>query len=59
MKLDLDNRKLIQDFITWCDSNHLHPNTTKTREMMVGFRRPRPPLVPVTINVWSGVCTDL
>ncbi|KAI3365965.1 hypothetical protein L3Q82_009799 [Scortum barcoo] len=35
-------RELIQDFVTWCDSNHLLLNTTKTREMVVDFRRPRP-----------------
>ncbi|KAI3356752.1 hypothetical protein L3Q82_003430 [Scortum barcoo] len=34
-------RELIKDFITWCDSNHLLLNTTKTREMVVDFRRPQ------------------
>ncbi|KAI3351364.1 hypothetical protein L3Q82_005917 [Scortum barcoo] len=28
-------RELIKDFVTWCDSNHLLLNTTKTREMVV------------------------
>ncbi|KAI3361742.1 hypothetical protein L3Q82_001955 [Scortum barcoo] len=35
-------RELIKDFVTWCDLNHLLLNTTKTREMVVDFRRPRP-----------------
>ncbi|KAI3374077.1 hypothetical protein L3Q82_022637 [Scortum barcoo] len=28
-------RELIQDFVTWCDSNHLLLNTTKTRQMVM------------------------
>lgn len=47
-------RKLIQDF-TLCDSKHLHLNTTKTREMVVDLKRPRPHLEPVTIN---GDCLE-
>ncbi|XP_051807248.1 uncharacterized protein LOC127534909 [Acanthochromis polyacanthus] len=43
-------RKLIQDFVKWCDSNHLLLNTTKTREMVVDFRRPRPHPEPVMIK---------
>ncbi|KAI3373282.1 hypothetical protein L3Q82_006588 [Scortum barcoo] len=38
----VEYRELIQDFVTWCDSNHLLLNTHKTREMVVDFRRPRP-----------------
>ncbi|XP_053709182.1 mucin-5B-like [Synchiropus splendidus] len=49
-------RKLIQDFVTWCDSNHLRLNTTKTREMVVDFRRPRPHPQPVTIK---GECVEV
>ncbi len=49
-------RKLIQDFVAWCDSNHLHLNTTKTKEMVVDFRRPRLRLEPVNI---SGVRVEL
>ncbi|KAI3363774.1 hypothetical protein L3Q82_001205 [Scortum barcoo] len=47
-------RELIKDFVTWCDSNHLLLNTTKTREMVVDFRRPRPHPEPVIIKgtVW-------
>ncbi|KAK3557940.1 hypothetical protein QTP86_003864 [Hemibagrus guttatus] len=48
-------KKLIQDFIAWCYFNHLHLNTTKTREMVVDFRRPRPQPEPVTI---SGDCVE-
>ncbi|KAK3541751.1 hypothetical protein QTP86_002393 [Hemibagrus guttatus] len=45
-------RKLIQDFVAWCDFNHLHLNTTK---VVVDFRRPSPQLEPVTIN---GHCVE-
>ncbi|XP_058485984.1 uncharacterized protein LOC131459865 [Solea solea] len=34
-------RELIQDFVKWCDNNHLLLNTTKTREIVVDFRRSR------------------
>ncbi|XP_051278345.1 uncharacterized protein LOC127375945 [Dicentrarchus labrax] len=37
-------------FVTWCDSNHLRLNTTKTKEMVVDLRRPRAHPEPVTIN---------
>lgn len=43
-------RDLIQDFVTWCVSNHLMINTTKTREMVVDFWRPRPHPEPVIIK---------
>ncbi|XP_058254652.1 uncharacterized protein LOC131359093 [Hemibagrus wyckioides] len=46
---------MIQDFVAWCDFNHLHLNTTKTRDMVGDFRRPRPQPEPVTIN---GDCVE-
>lgn len=49
-------RKLIQDFVAWSDSNHLLLNTTKTREMVVDFRRPRPLPEPVSIK---GDCVEV
>ncbi|KAI3375847.1 hypothetical protein L3Q82_004122 [Scortum barcoo] len=49
-------RELIQDFVTWCDSNHLLLNTVKTREMVVDFRRPRPHPEPVIIK---GDCVEV
>ncbi|KAM9820826.1 carboxy-terminal domain RNA polymerase II polypeptide A small phosphatase 1-like [Neosynchiropus ocellatus] len=49
-------RKLIQDLVTWCDSNHLLFNTTKTREVVVDFRRPRPHPEPVIIK---GDCVEV
>ncbi|KAL2091174.1 hypothetical protein ACEWY4_013437 [Coilia grayii] len=43
-------RCLEEDFVGWCRANQLQLNTTKTKEMVVDFRRTAPPLVPVTIN---------
>lgn len=39
-------RELIQDFVSWCDSNHLILNITKTKEMVVDLRRqPKPAVI--------------
>ena len=48
-------RKLIQDFVIWCNSNYLRLNVTKTKEMVVDFRRSRPHMEPVIIN---GECVE-
>ena len=34
----------------WCRHNHLQLNATKTKEMVVDFRRSQPPLLPVSIG---------
>ena len=34
----------------WCRSNHLQLNTSKTKEMVVDFRRKKPHLQPVSIE---------
>ncbi|KAI3374121.1 hypothetical protein L3Q82_005982 [Scortum barcoo] len=62
-------RELIKDFVTWCDSNHLLLNTTKTREMVVDFRRPRPhprarkgqsqPVLPQKAGMSFNICKKL
>ena len=41
---------LVEDFARWCRSNHLQLNTSKTKEMMVDFRRKKPHLQPVSIE---------
>lgn len=40
-------RSLIGDFVAWCRSNSLQLNTTKTKEMVVDFRRKTPPAAGV------------
>lgn len=34
-----EHRMLIQNFATWYDPNHLHHNTTNTKERVVDFIR--------------------
>ena len=29
----------VMSFVDWCDSNHLFPNVTKTKEMVIDFRK--------------------
>ncbi|XP_077578764.1 uncharacterized protein LOC144200462 [Stigmatopora nigra] len=36
---DLEYRGVITAFVDWCRQNHLHINTSKTKEMVVDFRR--------------------
>lgn len=41
-----EHRGLVDDFVGWCSSNHLQLNTSKTKEMVVDFRRNRAHLLP-------------
>ena len=44
-------RTVISDFVDWCDRNHLQLNTSKTKEMVVDFRRRGTPhTAPVNIQ---------
>lgn len=43
-------RSLVEDFTRWSRSNHLQLNTSKTKEMVVDFRRKKSHLQPVSIN---------
>src|SRR4029434_2838877 len=43
-------RSLVDNFVQWCRHNHLQLNATKTKEMVVDFRRSQPPLLPVSIK---------
>ncbi|KAG5276526.1 hypothetical protein AALO_G00106690 [Alosa alosa] len=43
-------RSLVEDFMQWCKLNHLQLNTSKTKEMVVDFRRSKPTLLPVHID---------
>ncbi len=38
-----DYRKLVSDFVGWCHKNQLHLNISKTKEMVLDFRRQTPP----------------
>ncbi|KAK5904468.1 hypothetical protein CesoFtcFv8_006028 [Champsocephalus esox] len=44
-------RALVENFVGWCDNNHLQLNISKTKELVVDFRRSRKrPLTPITIR---------
>lgn len=44
-------RGLTQDFVDWCQLNYLQINTSKTKELVVDFRRHKhPPLQPLNIQ---------
>ena len=44
---EVEYRNLVDDFMQWCRINHLQLNTSKTKEMVVDYRRSKPPLQPV------------
>ena len=41
---------VVEDFIQWCKSSFLTINVSKTKEMMIDFRKTRPTTVPLSIN---------
>ncbi|XP_055367950.1 uncharacterized protein LOC129604646 [Betta splendens] len=43
---DAEYRGLTQNFVDWCQRNHLLINVGKTKEMVVDFRRQQPALIP-------------
>ncbi|KAI4890656.1 hypothetical protein NFI96_006888 [Prochilodus magdalenae] len=47
---EAEYRKLVSDFVSWCKLNQLQLNISKTKEMVVGFRKKRSPQAPVTID---------
>ena len=42
-------RELIQDFVDWCQQNHLQLNAGKTKELVVDFHRHKQPCTQVNI----------
>ncbi|KAI4896389.1 hypothetical protein NFI96_003559 [Prochilodus magdalenae] len=47
---EAEYRNLVEDFVAWCHRNNLLLNTSKTKEMVVNFRRARPLTQPVFIE---------
>ena len=49
-------RSVVDSFIEWCATNHLLINPTKTKELVVDFRRRKSAPTPISIN---GVTVDV
>ena len=47
---DLEYKTVIRDFVSWCELNQLQLNTSKTKEMIVNFRRKTSHFTPVSIQ---------
>ncbi|KAI3357080.1 hypothetical protein L3Q82_015546, partial [Scortum barcoo] len=48
---DCEYRKVIMDFVDWCELNHLQVNASKTKEMVIDFsRKPSADIAPVNIQ---------
>ncbi|KAI3359068.1 hypothetical protein L3Q82_002570 [Scortum barcoo] len=48
---DCEYRKVIMDFVDWCELNHLQANASKTKEMVIDFsRKPSSDIAPVNIQ---------
>ena len=43
-------RCAVEKLVGWCIDNHLFPNVSKTKEIVVDFRRDPPPPRPLVIN---------
>ena len=47
---EMEYRGVITDFVDWCQQNHLILNTSKTKEIVIDFRRKPSPHTPVNIQ---------
>ena len=46
----MEYRTVIRDFVSWSELNQLQLNTSKTKEMIVNFRRKASHFTPVNIQ---------
>ncbi|KAI4904704.1 hypothetical protein NFI96_006255 [Prochilodus magdalenae] len=46
MRWEREYRSLVEDFVEWCNTDHLKLNITKTKEMCIDFRMSRPSQQP-------------
>ena len=49
-------RAIVNDFVTWCEQNHLQLHVVKTKELVVDLRGTKTPVTPVSIR---GVSVDI
>ena len=43
-------REEVDRLVSWCDRNNLELNTSKTKEMIIDFRKKKTPVNPLYIN---------
>ena len=53
---EAEYRDVVENFVTWCELNHLQLNVAKTKELVVDMRRTKAPVTPVSIQ---GVNVDI
>jgi len=47
---ELEYRGVINDFVSWCEQNHLRISASKTKELVLDFSKKLPPITPVNIE---------
>lgn len=47
---EMEYRALVNSFVHWCEVNHLQISVTKTKELVIDFRRKKDHLSPVSIH---------
>ena len=47
---ECEYRKEVEDLVRWCKDNNLELNVSKTKEIVIDFRKVRTPVCPLTIN---------
>ena len=47
---DENYQKAVAHLVTWCKENYLYLNTSKTKEMIIDFRKDQPDITPLKIN---------
>lgn len=41
---------VVDNFVTWCELNHLQLNVRKTKELVVDFIKSRTPVTPLSVH---------
>ncbi|CAN9510708.1 unnamed protein product [Ophioblennius macclurei] len=47
---ETEYRETVDNFVTWCEQNHLQLNVTKTKELVVDLRRNKRSASPISIK---------
>ncbi len=48
--VETEYRTTVDNFVTWCERNHLQLNVTKAKELVVDLRMTKSPMTPVSIH---------